>query len=116
MMSWSASKMPILSLKPGMTAATRVVIDQRADVLRVPSQALRYTPAGAAPTAGPRNAAAPSQVWIVRDGAPVAVPVTAGLDDDSFTEIVKGDLKAGDLVIVAEQRNSAKAAMPTPRL
>jgi HlyD family secretion protein len=104
-----------LALKPGMTAATRVIIDQRADVLRVPSQALRYTPAGAASTTGPRNAASASQVWVVRDGAPVSVPVTAGLDDDSFTEIVKGDLKAGDLVIVAEQRNSGKAALPTPR-
>jgi HlyD family secretion protein len=104
-----------LSLKPGMTAATRVIIDQRADVLRVPSQALRYAPAAAASTTGSRNAAAASQVWVVRDGAPVAVPVTAGLDDDSFTEIVKGDLKAGDLVIVAEQRNSGKAALPTPR-
>ena len=33
-----------LALKPGMTAATRIVIDQRHDVLRVPSQAFRYVP------------------------------------------------------------------------
>ncbi len=36
-----------LALKPGMTAATQIVIDQRNDVLRVPSQALRYAPATA---------------------------------------------------------------------
>jgi len=111
-----------LALKPGMTAATRIVIDQRRDVLRVPSQALRYSPAGAGATdsgqraASTRRAAAPqARVFVLRDGAPVAVPVTAGLDDDSFTEIVKGDLKPGDQVIVAEQRNAAKAATPRPR-
>jgi HlyD family secretion protein len=35
-----------LALKPGMTAANRVISDQRTDVLRVPSQALRYAPGG----------------------------------------------------------------------
>ena len=37
-----------LALKPGLTAATRIIIDQRTDVLRVPNQALRYIPAGTA--------------------------------------------------------------------
>ncbi len=41
-----------LALKPGMTAATRIVIDERDDVLRVPSQALRYVPAGAGAASG----------------------------------------------------------------
>ena len=38
-----------------------------------------------------------------------------GLDDDSFTEIVSGELKAGDLVVTAAQRGTAKAALPRPR-
>ena len=38
----------------------------------------------------------------MRDGTPVAVPVTTGLDDGSFTEIVQGDLHPGDQVITAE--------------
>ena len=46
---------------------------------------------------------------------PVALPVVAGLDDDNFTEIVKGDLKPGDQVIVAEQRSTAGSAV-APRL
>lgn len=109
-----------LALKPGMTAATRVIVDQRRDVLRVPSQALRYTPPSAASSAGsarrPRNADAPAQVYVLRDNAPIAVPVTIGLDDDSFTEIVGGDLKPGDKVIVSEQRGAKAAATPRPRL
>jgi HlyD family secretion protein len=110
-----------LTLKPGMTAANRIVIDERRDVLRVPSQALRYAPAG---TAGPATrsgrgrpgATEQTRVWVLRDGQPAAVPVVAGLDDDSFTEIVSGELKPGDQVIVAEQRDAAKAALPRPRL
>src|SRR5664279_6445750 len=39
-----------LALKPGMTAANRIITDQRSDVLRVPSQALRYAPATAGAT------------------------------------------------------------------
>lgn len=106
-------------LMPGMTAATRIVVDQRRDVLRVPSQALRYAPPGAAaPASGSRRtrtAEAQAHVYVLRDGKPVAVPVTAGLDDDSFTEIVSGDLKADDRVITAEQRSAAKSALPRPR-
>ena len=39
---------PDLLLVPGMTARTKIVTDKRDDVMRVPDQALRYVPAGAA--------------------------------------------------------------------
>jgi HlyD family secretion protein len=87
-----------LKLMPGMTAASRVVTDQRVDVIRVPNQALRYAPNGLAGASPPGHA----QVFVLRDGRPVAVPVATGLDDDGFTEIVSGELKPGDLVITAE--------------
>ena len=104
-----------LALKPGMTAATRIVIDQRNNVVRVPSQALRYSPDGA--VAAPGGKATQAQVWVIRDEQPVAIPVVAGLDDDTFTEIVKGEFKPDDRVIVAEQRSteSAQTAVPRPR-
>ena len=57
-------------------------------MLRVPNQALRYIPAGTV-----IREADQARVWVLRDGKPVAVQVTAGLDDDKFTEIVKGELK-----------------------
>jgi HlyD family secretion protein len=107
-----------LALKPGMTAANRIITDQRADVLRVPSQALRYAPVTAGGTrrtgTSARTGQAPqARVWVLHDGKPVRVAVTAGLDDDTYTEIVMGDLKADDQVIIAEQRtNSSKAAPP----
>jgi HlyD family secretion protein len=109
-----------LALKPGMTAATRIIIDQRSNVLRVPSQALRYAPATGRSgrrggTAGRTRPAGQARVFVLRDGKPVRVAVTAGLDDEAFAEIVKGDLKAGDQVIVTEQREAARAAAPRPR-
>jgi HlyD family secretion protein len=107
-----------LALKPGMTAATRIVVDQRRDVLRVPSQALRYSPPGQGPVGGARRARTADtqgRVYVLRDDEPIAVPVTVGLDDDNFTEIVAGDLKPGDAVITSEQR-ATKAALPRPRL
>ena len=110
------------ALKPGMTAANRIVVDQRRDVLRVPSQAFRYAPVTEdgtrrSGTSGRTRPAAQARVWVLRDGKPVRVAVTAGLDDDTFIEIVKGELKAGDLVIITEQRtNSGKPAVPRLQL
>jgi HlyD family secretion protein len=110
-----------LALKPGMTAATRIVTDQRRDVLRVPSQALRFSPAGvdsiARPASKPTKKTAavngegtPAAVWVLKDDKPVRIPVVAGLDDDTFAEILQGDLKADDPVILSEQRNGTKPA------
>jgi HlyD family secretion protein len=106
-----------LALKPGMTASTRVVMDQRTDVLRVPNQAVRYIPGG---LAGTETGLVPvgsgqTRLWLLRDGSAVPVIVTLGLDDDSFTEIVKGDLKPGDQVIVAEQRNGGQGTPAVQR-
>jgi HlyD family secretion protein len=44
----------------------------------------------------------PSQVWIVGpNGAPKAVPIGTGITDGIYTEVVSGDLAAGESVIVA---------------
>jgi HlyD family secretion protein len=97
---------PELLLKPGMTATIKIVVDRRDAVLRVPDQALRYSPAGRVAPTGSSGAKTPldgsPQVWILREGRPTAVPVQLGLQDGAFTEIVKGDLKPGDDLIISE--------------
>jgi HlyD family secretion protein len=100
-----------LTLMPGMTAASHIVVDQRSDVIRVPNQAIRYVPKG---LVGAVQAGTP-QIWLLRDGNPVPIPVVVGLDDGSFTEIVSADVKPGDLVITAERAATTKKAV-TPRL
>jgi HlyD family secretion protein len=102
---------PDLKLKPGMTATMRVVTDERQNVLRVPDQALRFSPAGL----GGGRSSEGSRVWVLRDGEAVAVPVQTGLDDDSNTEITAGALKNGDKIITGEQRDQ-NAAGSRPRL
>jgi HlyD family secretion protein len=102
-----------LALKPGLTAATRIIVDQRSAVLRVPNPALRYVPTGT-----DVGDAKQPRIWVFRDGAPAPVQVTTGLDDDDFTEIVRGELKPNDRVIIGEQQNSVKSrsGVPAPRL
>jgi HlyD family secretion protein len=114
---------PDLLLVPGMTARTKIVTDKRDDVMRVPDQALRYVPADtavAAPQPAPGGEARQGQVWVLADGKPVRVAVTLGLDDDSFSEIVGGELKPGDRVILSEQSGGAgggsRPTVAPPRL
>jgi len=118
-----------LSLRPGMTATSTIVAVERQDVLLVSNTALRFTPASndAAPAKQggnimgsmmprmPRTGAKKSvtggqakQVWVLRDGAPVAVNVTPGISDGRMTEITAGDLKEGMAVITDQRSGSAK--------
>jgi len=107
-----------LALFPGMTASTNIVIDQRLDALRVPDQALRYVPGGLPGARTSAGASESPRVFALREGRPVAIEVATGLDDDSFTEILKGDLSPSDVVIVSEDRGpeGARSGTPLPRL
>jgi HlyD family secretion protein len=118
-----------LALRPGMTASTRIVVDRRSDVIRVPNQALRYAPGGLAGALSPEAAAPPvagtphgggeqARLWALRDGQPVLRRVVLGLQDENYTEIVEGDLRPDDQVIVAEDRgaNAGRSGLPLPRL
>jgi len=102
-----------LLLKPGMTATMRIVTEERDNVLRVPDQALRFSPSG---LSGANNHTAEgARVWIERDGQALAVPVKTGLDDDTNTEILGGDIKEGDRLITGEQRDAGSQGS-RPRL
>jgi HlyD family secretion protein len=106
---------PDLALKPGMTAATRIIIDQANNVPRAPNQALRYAPGGLARIAT-REPGAGARLWVLRDNQAVPLDVVTGLEDENFTEIVKGDLRENDQIIVSEQPTSSGASTPAPRL
>ncbi|MFM8409183.1 MAG: efflux RND transporter periplasmic adaptor subunit, partial [Alphaproteobacteria bacterium] len=87
------------TLKPGMTANVRIVVDRVADSLLVPTAALRFRPPDAddgGPTSapGPRATADGSpgtrragRVWRLDGEQPVAVPVVVGLSDETTTAI-----------------------------
>lgn len=98
-------------LKPGMTATVGIVTERRTEVLRMPDQALRFVPGGF----GSVTAARPTRVWVLRDGKPVAVTVRTGLDDGSYIEIISGNLRPGESVIIGEKRATTAAPARTFR-
>ena len=116
-------------LKPGMTAQTRVVVSSKPKVMRLPTAALRFRPdedslkaKGAAPAASAASAPVTAEekaradddgvltatrtgrkiyrVYTVGDKqVPKLHEVTVGISNTRFTELISGDLKAGDEVI-----------------
>jgi HlyD family secretion protein len=108
---------PGLLLKPGMTATARIVTAQAMNVRRVPSQALRFTPA-AADKLGLAKAAQSGQqmIWVERAGKLLSIPVAVGLDDGTFAEIKAGEVQLGDQVVTAEAVAGAPKVSSTPAL
>lgn len=58
----------------------------------------------------------PATVYVLRDGRPEAVKVTTGLSDGGFTEIVSGELKPGDVVIVGTESNGSRTTTSNVQL
>ncbi len=110
-----AASNPQLLLKPGMTADVRVVTADIPATLRVPLQALRYWPEAVPKPQEERLGG--QNVWILRAGRPVAVPVVVGVSDDSFAQIKSGAIAPGEPVIIAERHtgDNQNAAGTTPR-
>jgi len=106
-----------LALKPGMTATARIVTAQSLNVLRVPSQALRFTPAAAAKLGlAKRVKSGQGVIWVERAGKLVSIPVTVGLVDDTYAEIKAGDLHLGDQVVTSEATAGAPQVSSAPSL
>lgn len=91
-----------LKLKPGMTAEVRILVAHKKEVLRVPRAALRFIPPPSASIEeNSRELNSISVVWTTqRNGQLKAIPITSGISDDAFTEILDGNLKEGEKVIV----------------
>ncbi|MGE5532175.1 MAG: efflux RND transporter periplasmic adaptor subunit, partial [Bacteroidota bacterium] len=71
----------------GMTANLSIVVDQRQNVLAVPTRAIK--------TVNRQKV-----VTVVKDGQQVQVPVQTGLSTSSLTEITSG-LEQGDVVVIS---------------
>ena len=108
---------PELLLKPGMTATARIVTAQARNVLRIPLQALRFTPTSVAKPAADKPATRGQRViWLERDGHLVPVTITVGLIGDTFVEVRQGDLKPGDAVVTSEVTVGAPRVPPSRAL
>ncbi len=75
------------NVKPGMTAAVNIVVNQLKDVLLVPNRAVRVKD-------GERV------VYILQDNQPTAVVIRLGASSDTMSEVLDSDLKIGDQIIL----------------
>ncbi|MBU5613926.1 efflux RND transporter periplasmic adaptor subunit [Geomonas azotofigens] len=130
-----------LKLKPGMTANVIVETLRKDNLLKVPAAALRFKPrsdkeksasakggpgsmtgsggghgAGTGPKGRPGGKDGGQKVYTLNaEGKPVPVAITTGISDGSFVEVLSGNLKEGDDVIVEQvSQDKKKNGMGSP--
>lgn len=74
-------------VRPGMTAAVNIVVEQMEDVLRVPNRAVRL-----------RNG--DRVVYLLKGDSPEPVSVVLGASSETYSEVLDGEIVGGDLVIL----------------
>jgi macrolide-specific efflux system membrane fusion protein len=89
------------SVKGGMTVSVDLITAVAADVLAVPSSAVKTSSSG-------------SYVQVLENGQPTDVPVEVGLTADSYVEIVSG-LTEGQEIIVSTTAAGSTTATTTQR-
>lgn len=100
---------PDLRLKPGMTANVSIVLADKRGVIRVPNGALRFRMAENEGTIRPSAIRGKDQgVWILKGNKPQRVAVTPGISDGTFTEILSGNLREGEPVILETLKGKEK--------
>lgn len=75
------------NVKPGMTAAVNIVVNQLKDILLIPNRAVRVKD-------GERV------VYILKNNLPTPIVVQLGASSDTMSEVVGSELKVGDSIIL----------------
>ncbi|MFH1185726.1 MAG: efflux RND transporter periplasmic adaptor subunit [Chloroflexota bacterium] len=78
------------AVKPGMTAAVNIIVNQMEDQLLIPNRAVRLVD-------GERV------VYVLKEGRPEPVAITLGASSDTMSVIASGELQEGDLIILNPQ-------------
>jgi HlyD family secretion protein len=105
-----------LKLMPGMTANVSIIITTRHDAIRITNAALRFRLSSKPATAAGADAAEKKGpvVWVLENKKPKRVKVTPGISDGTYTEVVAGDLKEGQQVIVEALRQGSSGSQARP--
>lgn len=78
---------PDEQVRPGMTAAVNIIINQLENVLTVPNRAVRLVDGE-------------TVVYLLKNNAVQKVPIQIGASSETVSEVLSGDLKEGDKVIL----------------
>jgi len=119
-----------LKLKPGMTANVSILTAYKDNTLKIPNAAFRFRPdfdknkdtadiltTYVESTKNEKRNEGGIYVWVLsKNDKPGAVPIKIGITDGNFTEIIDGNLKEGDQIIMGvaskEKRSSTEARPP----
>lgn len=134
---------PELILMPGMTAYVNILVATRNNVLLVPNAALRFRPSEVAPRqdkpkdekSGDGNGngigagrgkhkgrdkekdkgdAPTGTVYLLENGQLKPIRIAVGITDNRMTEVLGGELKEGDAVIVEDRQPPSKPSSGPP--
>lgn len=78
---------PDKAIKPGLTAAVNIIVNELEDVLLVPNRAVRLRD-------GVRV------VYVISAGIMEPVPVVLGASAETYSEVIDGELKEGDQIVL----------------
>ena len=88
-------------VRPGLTAAVNLVVEQIEDALLVPNRAVRVRD-------GERV------VYVLRDNLPQAVPIRLGVSSETDSQVLEGDLQEGDLIVLNPPTELVDFGPPRP--
>jgi HlyD family secretion protein len=105
-----------LKLFPGMTANARITTAKVDNALKVTNAVLRLHPSTAALTQFGLSPplAGKQEIYVLRAGKLVAVPVTFGLSDGKSTAVTSGDVREGEQVVVRFTTAASPPAATAP--
>ena len=107
---------PDFKLRPGMTANVSIITASKDTILKVPNAALRFSPFDRR-KGGAEKGDKGSGVWIVEAEKPKRIKIATGISDGNFTEILSGDLKEGqELIVESLTKAKTQPAGGAPRM
>ncbi|MBI4620814.1 MAG: efflux RND transporter periplasmic adaptor subunit [Desulfobacterales bacterium] len=104
---------PEFKLKPGMTANVSIIVSIKKDVLKIPNAALRFKPSGKGMPVSEKKGPG---VWILEENKPKRIPVSLGISDGNYTELVAGKTSEGQELIVESLAKSKEPSRLSPRM
>jgi HlyD family secretion protein len=102
-----------LKLMPGMTANATIETLRKQNIIKVSNAALRFNPQSDDETqetgSDKVKKDTAEKVFILREGRPLEIQVKTGLNADGFIEILSGDIKENDDIIIERKTVKKKA-------
>ena len=95
-------------LMPGMTAHVHITVAKRENVLRIPNAALRFKPKEEEESTHNKKERGSTVYQLSQDEKAHPISVKTGITDNTFTEVVGGELKPNDKLIIRESTSNKK--------